>query len=375
MPLPTEPDALHTPETLRLAESLRAVIAGLRATAAGLGRALETPPPRDTAAIAAGLMEATRLGRAFFALHPRLMASLATEQQAHWTAQGGPPPQDWYRLQNEFEAARLSMNALPRLRELVQAQAAPPRRPLLPDPAARAAALHTHHAATDTLLDRLHALITTAQQEDAAAGAGCRGDEPLPMSRFVALAHAAFRAHLARRAGPGPIRFLDVGCGAGLKLMCAERFFDTCHGIELDPGVAQAARGLLAAAQADRCTILEGDARDFESYDRFDVVYLYEPMRQAGATAELERHVAARMSPGALLIAPNRAFAARAADLGLAQVAGDLWQAGVSRRAALALRHAAERTGLDIPAPAGPLPGLWAPVLAASRANGFDPII
>ncbi len=368
-------DELHTPETLRLAEALRAVLAGTRSAAERIGETLADTPPRDTAAIEAGLREATRLSREFSALHPRLMASLGAEQSAYQAARGGPPPQAWYDLQTEFERARLSMNALPRVRDLVLAQAAPPRRPLLPDPAARAAALHTHHAATDALLDRLHALITTPAQHASAAEAGCRGDEPLPMSQFVALAHAAFRAHLARRLEPRPIRFLDVGCGAGLKLLCAERFFGSCHGIELDPGVAQAARGLLAAAEAGQCEILDGDARDFASYDWFDVIFLYEPMTDPGATADLERHVVSRMARGALLIAPNRGFATRAGDLGLARVAGELWQAGVSHRAARALRRAAEFTGLDIPSPAGRPLGLWAPVLVASRANGFAAIV
>lgn len=366
-------DQLHTPETLRLADSLRAVLTGTRAAAMRIGRALSVNPPRDTVAINAALHDATRLSREFFALHPRLMASLGAEQAA-FQARGGPPPQAWYDVQKEFEGARLSMNALPRIRDLVLAQAAPPRRPLLPDPAGRTAALHTHHAATDALLDRLHAMITPPAQDAAAVEAGCRGDEPLPMSRFVALAHAAFRAHLARRLERRPIRFLDVGCGAGLKLLCAERFFGSCHGIEVDPGVAQAARGLLAAAGAGQCEVLEGDARDFASYDWFDVIHIHEPMSEPAATADLERHVASGMASGALLIAPNQGFATRAAGMGLARVAGDLWQAGVSQRAARALRRAAECTGLDIPAPAGPLPGLWAPILAASRANAVAAI-
>ena len=75
-------DRQHGPEIRQMAGEMRAVLAAMAQVAEGLAAELERPPPRNVGAIEAGLHEATRLSRAFFALQPRIDAGLAAEKRA-----------------------------------------------------------------------------------------------------------------------------------------------------------------------------------------------------------------------------------------------------------------------------------------------------
>lgn len=71
---------------------------------------------------------------------------------------------------------------------------------------------------------------------------------------------------------------LDVGCGKGHVLYCAQkmgcRYTD---GIELDAGLAAIARQNIRRLALPDATVTQCDARDFDLLDKYDVIYLFNP--------------------------------------------------------------------------------------------------
>ncbi|QDT16451.1 class I SAM-dependent methyltransferase [Alienimonas californiensis] len=279
-----------------------------------------------------------------------------------------------------FEELRRAGIEWPAVQGLVKAQAAGRRRRLLPRPPASDSLRARQTWSTDDLIAALQDRLT-AEQDPAGAEHGCFADIPLPHSEFVALVQAARRAALVRTGG-GPIAFLDVGCGCGLKLLAAVPFFDRVTGIEIDPRYAAAGRRLLdggvrrtrpnvcAVENAD-VQLIHGDALEFPDYRRFDAVYFYRPMRDDEKLYVLERRIVEQVRPGTLLIAPYRGFEARFEQLGCARVEGWLYLAGADERAARRLRRQAESLGAGLRRDQPPCPGFWEPILAALARRGF----
>ena len=96
-------------------------------------------------------------------------------------------------------------------------------------------------AASDRVFTALHRVVNPAAQDAGSADFGCHPDIPLLPSVFLAHAHAALRVALAQNR-PAPLRFLDVGCGGGVKVMLAAEIFGQADGLEYDPGYVAAAR-------------------------------------------------------------------------------------------------------------------------------------
>jgi SAM-dependent methyltransferase len=217
----------------------------------------------------------------------------------------------------------------------------------------------------------LDAALAPVDQDAAARAHGCFSDIRLRPITFLRHVHGARRV-LAALGRTGEARFLDVGCGAGTKVVLAAAFFAHADGLELDPGYAAVAGRLLGTRHAPRTGLLAGDALAFDAYAGYDVIYFYQPMRDDTKLAALERRIALAAKPGTVLIAPYESFAQRAADLPVAPLAGWLWVAGYTRAAAEALRRAAERSGLALPDPGRPPPreGLLGALAEALRRAG-----
>jgi len=215
--------------------------------------------------------------------------------------------------------------------------------------------------------------LNAEPQDPAMAARGSYPDIRLSPAAFVSHLHAAYRVVRAQRRVP-PVRFLDVGCGGGVKVLMAESLFERCEGIELDPGYAAAARRLLDVL-APAAGVREADALTFEGYGDYEVVYFYKPFRDAAPLMDLERRIAARARPGTLLIAPYPEFHARASGLGCAPVAGSLFLAGTREAEARAVREAAERVGPDAirPPDQARWGAPWQVLLDALWAEGYAP--
>lgn len=105
----------------------------------------------------------------------------------------------------------------------------------------------------------------------------------------------------------GPVRLLDVGCGAGTYLRrAAERNPQLeAVGIEARPAVAEEARRAIAEAGLEgRVRVETGDIRDRAPGERFDVVTLFNAIYyfpREERVALLEK-IAAHLAPGGLLV-------------------------------------------------------------------------
>lgn len=228
----------------------------------------------------------------------------------------------------------------------------------------------TQIQASDDLHRSLHDLICTADQGEAAMKHGCHADIPLRNSEFFQHVQAARRVLLAKN-GDRPSRFLDVGCGVGIKVLGAARFFNEAVGLEYDASYLPLAHTVVAQSERGNARVVQGDGLQYEDYDTFDVVYFYRPMKNEELLLELEAVIAERVRPETILIAPYNTFANRHLRLQAARVAGGLYLAKSSQDRAGAIREAAEMIGnaplffeqFQLP--------IWEPILKSSRRRGF----
>lgn len=255
---------------------------------------------------------------------------------------------------------------------LLADQVPPEQRPLFPPVSGQHDVSHAPIIAADELLMEMHHLISAEPQSDQGLAHGCFGDIPLPFSVFFENALAARRVLLARRTKHGG-RFLDIGCGAGMKVLAATRYFERCHGIEFDPTFAAAARDLFDRTGKGQCGLTEGDALTYEGYGDFDVIYLFRPMRDPALLEQLEDRVIAQVPTGTLIIAPYRYFGQRYRAAGCAHLGGKLYVTGMSQDQADQLAEAASFTGLSLPGNNVPANSIWTPILRACAARGFEP--
>jgi SAM-dependent methyltransferase len=110
--------------------------------------------------------------------------------------------------------------------------------------------------------------------------------------------------------------FLDVGCGIGGKLRLAEALGWNVCGVERWEPYAQHAikAGFRVAVR---------DAALYETYDKFDVVYMYRPMIQEDDERDLTKHIVEQMKPGAILF-----HAGNPSPEGLHHIGEQLWLVG-----------------------------------------------
>jgi len=99
---------------------------------------------------------------------------------------------------------------------------------------------------------------------------------------------------------PKDVRFLDVGCGMGTKLILAQILkIGTVHGIEVNKNYAKIAQRLQGV------TIHQMDAIKFKNYGQYDVIYLYHPIQNEKKSVGLDRLVRTEMNEDAVLLYPT----------------------------------------------------------------------
>ncbi len=284
------------------------------------------------------------------------------------TRQIAPP--DWLAFKAELGHLRNWANEWNSIRNLIATQVPPRRVPL--EPVRKRVPVNVTSAAEagDRAFDRLRKAVNPHKQTESAKELGSFADIALPQSEFLDLALAAWRLLKAQRRME-ETRFLDVGCGSGLKVLSALEFFSRANGLEIDPAYADAARTLFETASDGRAEVLEGDAIDFASYDLFDVIYFYRPISKLEKLWQLEERIAKTARPGTVLIAPYGQFAPRAEGLGCAAVTSRIYLAGTGPRKAASLRVDAELIGTTTAPPRRELRSIWDPILEASRQRGF----
>lgn len=246
--------------------------------------------------------------------------------------------------------------------------------PLLPDPPPRLDLAEAQRRLLLLVFTQAEHALRPERQDAGAAQHGCFPDLPLAPGTFLAAIHLAHRLRLARKQ-QRPWRFLDVGCGGGMKLAMAAEVFDDCTGIEFDPGYVAAARRTLAAMGVSRTQVVHGDALAYDGYGEFDVVYFFQPMRDDAALRRLERRILDQSRADAVLIAPYAEFALRARELGCRHLGGSVYMKEDAPLDLAALLAEARRMGPHVvreehvPLTGGALQALW----RACAANGYRP--
>ncbi|MFT6675185.1 MAG: SAM-dependent methyltransferase [Sulfitobacter sp.] len=278
----------------------------------------------------------------------------------------------WGAASSRINLFRLEINKWPTIRALVHEQRKPKRQALYHQQSKIPATTFSQMGASDDVFHWLHAMLNPAEQSADAQDHACFPDIALANSEFHEHMHAAYRVALAQKRGSA-LRFLDVGCGGGLKVLTANRYFPKADGFDFDPAYVAAAQRLIALDDRLACHVFQQDALTYEGYGSYDVIYFYRPISDEPVLMEMERRIIAQARPGTILIAPYVSFPERHQELGCGHIDGAVYVAGMSPRKADLLRIKAERVGQYIVKPdQAPLRSIWAALLQVSRSNGFD---
>jgi SAM-dependent methyltransferase len=345
---------------------LRGVIEKLKAE-------LEKPSRRNARQVDFLCAEIDRLTREYLLF----LTALNTARIAHEAAAGSPDEvmnvkRAWGIVGAQTNLFRLEINRWATVRGLVQEQRQARRQPIYPPQAKLAKTTYTQMGASDDVFHWIHAMLNPSEQSEAARDHDCFPDIALANSEFHEHLHAAYRVILAQRR-TDPVRFLDVGCGGGLKVLTAFRYFPQSDGFDFDPAYVAAAHDLLAKDDGLNCHVFEQDALTFDGYGNYDVIYFYRPISEERLLIQMEQAIAAQARPGTVLVAPYVSFPARHEALGCGHIGGAVYVAGMSQKQANSLRIKAERMGPYIVKPDdAPLSSVWDPLLDVSRANGYD---
>lgn len=240
--------------------------------------------------------------------------------------------------------------------------------PLYPEPFWDTSVRDTLEDSTDYLFKLIHSFVNPGARESQQEDEGGFADVALPLSYFMQHLVAAYRMTLAQRLGR-PARFLDVGCGAGLTVLAATKFFAPAEGFDIVRAYVSEAERLMRLSNQTVGHVFEADGLNFENYADYDVIYFYCPLRYAALQHELEDRIMSQARPGTILIAPDIGF--DNTRCGCAHVVGRLFLAHGSQEDAARLRAKSEHMGPCVAPPPPQVATPWAPILEVLARNGF----
>ncbi len=125
-------------------------------------------------------------------------------------------------------------------------------------------------------------------------------DSPLPIGQGQTISQPYIVALMTEllRVAPGD-RVLEVGCGSGYQAAVLARLAEHVYTVELLPGLAEAARGRLAALGCGNVTVLAGDG-----YDGWPARAPYDGILVAAAPEEVPPPLVGQLAPGGRLCVP-----------------------------------------------------------------------
>lgn len=286
-------------------------------------------------------------------------------------AQGRSVGRTEIEQRNSYNAAHTRLRLWTKVEDMVNKQVTPVGKALMPQPADYMEG--THNRYVNHLYSALHTLALPSADAMKNLLSGGHADTALPATHFEALMHAAYRICLAQERNIAP-RFLDVGCGGGTKVYAALPFFPDSKGLENNPTQVNMGAAVMAKLNAPPECIIEADARSFDDYASYDVIYFYRPLKDTNALREMEDRIMAQVRPGTLLIAPYLGFSAERDDARCSQIAPSIYVASIAPYQVEGLRRRAEMIGTEAPAhdsASDAALGYWRSVVEASRRNGY----
>ncbi|GMG83738.1 hypothetical protein LNKW23_29510 [Paralimibaculum aggregatum] len=278
--MPEARDSRHLRRVKRLAD----LLAALRETVAALAEALPTrPSARDDDTIRA-------LAERLSGLEPGI------RQTASWLRKSAEGSAEARMLAE----ARVSLAALPRVLAAIERMLARVPEPLFPKP-----------VPTDSAGRRLEVLSRGFALLEVAASGNLQASGmeeygfpfiPLDLEHYVWGLQAMWRLLVALGRAEGA-RYLEVGCGAGGKLILAHEFFSTVEGIEYDAGYVERA-ALLGNTTWPGRKVTHADALHFDRYGEFDAIYSYVPLRDPELHNTMEQRLYTQARDGTVIFAP-----------------------------------------------------------------------
>lgn len=279
---------------------------------------------------------------------------------------------EWGAISGRINMFRNEVNLWTLMKPLVQTQVAARRKRIPLYEKTRSSTSLMQHAASDDVFNWVHRVLNQEAQTEDAIESGCFPDIALPNSEFHQHLHAAYRVLLAQGGEP-PVRFLDVGCGGGLKVLSALRYFQDAHGLDYQQSYVDQAQAMLAASGVPNAKAFQADALTFDGYEAYDVIYFYRPVQDHEKLIEMEQRIVAKARPGTILIAPYVGFGERYLDLGCGRIAGHVYLSQSSQSNADKWRRKAEKTGVAVVhVDEERVTNVWTPLLSKSRRCGYD---
>ena len=193
------------------------------------------------------------------------------------------------------------------------------------------------------------------------------------MSAFSSMIGTAHRICLALKKRR-PLRFLDVGCGGGTKVLAATTCFDLCDGLEYEKNVVDTGQRFLELLSPERCRLMHGDALEFLHYGEYDVIFFYKPLVNDKKMAEMEERIFAQARPGTLLLTPLGLFADDFVSKNVHNLLGHIYITGKSEAEASEIVKIAAQIGPMVPGfePVKPSnPEYWTQLLENSAKSGY----
>lgn len=121
----------------------------------------------------------------------------------------------------------------------------------------------------------------------------------LGYSRFMVGLNAALDLIEQRRGKLKKLKFLDVGCGLGTKMLLAKNHGLIPYGIDTNPKYLEVVREMEMECEM-------ADALTFEKYADFDLIYWYIPIRDRPLMEQLEDRICAEANENAVLFPGSR---------------------------------------------------------------------
>ena len=117
--------------------------------------------------------------------------------------------------------------------------------------------------------------------------------------------------------------FLDVGCGIGNIMLIAEQYSFDAYGFEKDEYPFQLATKLI-----DQDHVWQADIWSFEDYGKFDVIYYFRPLPDAGPQTKFEKMIEDKLKVGGILIANRKISQEIEKDVRFKRLTSDhpIWQ-------------------------------------------------
>jgi hypothetical protein len=129
--------------------------------------------------------------------------------------------------------------------------------------------------------------------------AGAGDDRHTPWMPFPAPEFIAMLAGAVTEADNDQPRFLEVGCGIGTRMMLAREIFGLdVAGIERVPEYVHQAHDL-------SLRVWEADARDWDHYGEYEIIWFNRPFRDRVLQADLERQIWDEARPGTVIMCAN----------------------------------------------------------------------